>query len=277
MKKFLTIFLLMFFFSCNVQAANISLTIDGIPYACTPSSVPQPTESISTPIFVGPSTGKVGQANTYTITTPAISSLGDPVQYFYNWGNVNTGWVNSLSYQKAWAFAGTYQVMVQARCAIHPNVKSTWSAPLTVTISPVVVSGLGTKTNPIPMTKDAGWGGYYYPSNGGGVVGSGVVPPLGANKVWFVVDTLFCKTQPVKKFDWQFKGYNNTTLVYSKIVQDKAGNDLTPETPVPNSIGDGYDFQVTDGKPYSFSATRWLYAIENPARDTEVWVIFYVH
>ncbi len=234
-------------------------------------------ETISTPSVSGPSSGKAGQPNPpFIVSVPAISSISDPVEYLFDWGKhgVNSGWTKLTTFPKTWNVAGTYQVRVQARCAIH-YLLSVWSNFLTVTISPNIVGALGTKTNPIPMTKDAGWGGYYYPSNGGGVAGSGVVPPpFGTNKIWFVVDTAFCKTQPVKKFDWQFKGYNNTDLIYSKIVQDKVGNDLEPEKPIPNGIGDGYDWH-TDGVVYPFATTRWLYAIENPVRDTEVWVIFY--
>ncbi len=233
-------------------------------------------ETISTPSLSGPSSGKAGQPNPpFVVPIPVFSSLGHPIEYFFDWGRfgANSGWTKLSSFLKTWNVAGTYQVRVQARCAIH-YLLSEWSTPLTVTISPVAVGALGTKTNPIPMNKDAGDGHYYFPSNGTGPAGSGVVPLFGENKVWFVVDTAFCKTQPVKKFDWQFKGYNNTTLVYSKIVQDKAGNDLTPEIPIANGIGDGYDWH-TDDIVYPFATTRWLYAIEFPASNTEVWVIFY--
>ncbi len=192
-----------------------------------------------------------------------MSSLGDSVQYFYNWGNVNTGWVSTLSYTKAWAVAGTYQVKVQARCFIHPSILSAWSTPLTVVISPVVVGELGTKTNSIPLNKDMNQNNIYFPSTGGGDGGSTItVGGFGGGKTYFLVDTSFCKNQPVSSFTVIIKGYNNTNLYYSKIPQDKAGNDLAAEIPIANYMGDGLDM-VVNNQSYGFSTTRWLYAIDN--------------
>ncbi len=92
-------------------------------------------ETISIPSFTGPSTAIIGKANTYIIITPAVSSLGDSIQYQFDWGKVQSQWFTSPSYPKAWNITGVYQVKLQARCTKHPTILSPWSKSLTVSVS----------------------------------------------------------------------------------------------------------------------------------------------
>ena len=84
-------------------------------------------ESVSPPsVLTGP---VVGQPNTtYTYTTGgSVSSLGHPVQYFFDWDDgTDSNWlpVGVTSAAKAWSQGGTYIVKAKARCAIDPLVVS---------------------------------------------------------------------------------------------------------------------------------------------------------
>jgi hypothetical protein len=85
----------------------------------------------------GPTIGTVGQIYAYVVGG-ASSDRGDAIQYQFDWGDgTNSGWlsVGVVSVGKTWANPGTYTVKAQARCSIHTNVTSEWSAGRTVTIS----------------------------------------------------------------------------------------------------------------------------------------------
>jgi hypothetical protein len=98
-------------------------------------------ESVNPPTaLTGPASGTVGEIYPYVVGG-ASSDSGDPVQYQFDWGDGTTsGWLSVIpgepvSAAKAWGTPGTYTVRVQARCSVHTNVVSDWSAGLTVTIS----------------------------------------------------------------------------------------------------------------------------------------------
>lgn len=140
---------------------------------------------------------------------------------------------------------------------------------------PVVTGELGTKGNPFPLNKEQ-LDGIYYPSVGTGPDGCSM---RNGGKMWYVVDSSFSKVQPVKSLKLTIKGYNNTTLKYSKVVQDKLGNDLTAEIPIPNITGDGYDSECdvsTSMKgviPREFKNIRFLYGIDGQ-ETIDLWVQF---
>ena len=98
-----------------------------------------PPETVSTPAVSGPAVGSVNQSYTFTVTTPStVTPSGDPVQYFFDWGDgSNSGWVSTTTAAKIWATANTYSVKVQARCATHPSVVSAWSGTSPITISTI--------------------------------------------------------------------------------------------------------------------------------------------
>jgi len=93
------------------------------------------TESVSTPSRPsGPATGNVGSSYTYSTAGPA-SSLGNPVQYIFTWGDgTNSGWLPTGTTQasKTWSAPGSYQVTARARSAVNPSVVSEQSSSLTV-------------------------------------------------------------------------------------------------------------------------------------------------
>jgi hypothetical protein len=95
------------------------------------------------------------------------------------------------------------------------------TANFTASSPPPPSGSLGTKTNPIPMNQIGGRGTTYFPSVGN-------IVPLKANeKKWFVVDSLAATGRSVTLFIFNFKTYNNSKLVYTKVPQSKAtGQDL---------------------------------------------------
>jgi hypothetical protein len=132
-------------------SANISGLISNTTYyfvACasttggsesaTASFTTSQPESVSTPSTpTGPTSGTAGTAYTYN-TGGASDSLGNPVQYQFNWGDgTSTGWlpVGTTSEGHHWSSSGSYSVTAQAESATNPSVVSATSAALTVTIT----------------------------------------------------------------------------------------------------------------------------------------------
>ncbi len=97
-----------------------------------------PTETVSVPgTPTGPTSGDVGSSYSY-ITTGSTSSLGDPVEYQFDWkgdGTVVSSW-GAANRSNSWPNPGTYFVRVRARCSLHPSIVSFWSPTLTVRILP---------------------------------------------------------------------------------------------------------------------------------------------
>lgn len=103
-----------------------------------------PSETLSVPTTpMGPAKAKAGTAYLFSIGG-AVSSLGDQVEYFFDWGDeTDSGWLTSgiTNTSKSWISPGTYAIKARARCAIHPLVVSAWSGPLTVTVSvPITIT-----------------------------------------------------------------------------------------------------------------------------------------
>jgi len=92
-------------------------------------------ETISVPsVPSGLATGNTGTSYTYT-TGGSTSSIGDAIQYHFDWGDGSySDWSSSLIASKSWTNAGSYNIKVQARCATHTSIVSSWSNPLNVTI-----------------------------------------------------------------------------------------------------------------------------------------------
>ncbi|HPT28808.1 MAG TPA: IPT/TIG domain-containing protein, partial [Bryobacteraceae bacterium] len=94
-------------------------------------------ETVSTPsIPSGPTSGLTNGNYTYT-TGGSVSSLGNPVQYLFNWGDgTNSGWlpIGTTSASKAWISAGTWGITAQARSVPNPTVVSAISAPRNVSV-----------------------------------------------------------------------------------------------------------------------------------------------
>ena len=83
----------------------------------------------------GPATGSVGTYQAY-VTGGSASSLSDPVQYYFDWGDGNnSGWlaVGTSAASHSWTAAGTYSVRARARCATHTAIVSAYSPGFSVT------------------------------------------------------------------------------------------------------------------------------------------------
>jgi len=95
-------------------------------------------EAISAPaIPEGPRNAETGTSYAYTVRG-STSNAGDPIEYFFYWGDgTDSGWVPGGFAMHSWASAGTYLVKVQARCATHNSVVSSWSKTLSVTVETV--------------------------------------------------------------------------------------------------------------------------------------------
>jgi hypothetical protein len=96
-----------------------------------------PTETVSTPVIPeGQAGGVPGDSFSYT-TGGSASNLGHPVDYQFDWN----GDASDLSpwgpsdQMKTWDTAGTYHVRARSRCQNDTGILSSWSVPLTVTIS----------------------------------------------------------------------------------------------------------------------------------------------
>lgn len=161
----------------------------------------------------------IGQTFTYS-TGGSASNIGDPVQYFFDWGDgTSSGWlpVGTTSAQKTWSSGGQFIVRAKARCAIHTHIESDWSPGLTVDIE--TVSTPTTPTGPTPVIVGAS-----NPYTTGGSVSSlghpiqyqfdwedGTTSAWGnpsANKTWTLPGTYRvrararCQTHPTVISDW---------------------------------------------------------------------------
>jgi parallel beta-helix repeat protein len=114
--------------------------IGDIPYLVPDNGVDQyplmvPYEVISTPTAPsGPSNGTIGMSYSF-MTSNSFSSIGDSVQYLFDWGDgTNSGWlpVGITRASKYWISSGQHLVRSCARCSSHKAVVSAWSAESSV-------------------------------------------------------------------------------------------------------------------------------------------------
>ena len=130
---------------------------------------------------------------------------------------------------------------------------------------PVKRGVLGTKNNPIPMNKwDGGRGLRYYASTATGSPFAASTPLVANVKTWFVVDTTVTGVA-IRNFLFAVQGFNNVDLFYTKVVQDRAGNDLSAEVGLQNNTGDTTD--TVYNYTYNFGATKFLYSIESRGKN----------
>jgi hypothetical protein len=96
-----------------------------------------PVEMVSTPDAPGgPVSGETNVSLIYT-ASGAVNSFSHLVEYRFDFddGYVSPWMATLTSLSHSWATAGSYDVIVQARCRTHPAIESEWSAPTTVVIS----------------------------------------------------------------------------------------------------------------------------------------------
>lgn len=91
-------------------------------------------ETVSTPnVPTGPTSGDTGLNLTFS-TGGSTSSLGNDVEYRFDWGDGNQSSWGSATRSYSYSFSGTYQVRAQARSVPNPLVLSGWSGTHTVEI-----------------------------------------------------------------------------------------------------------------------------------------------
>ncbi len=99
------------------------------------------TETVSQPNPPsGPSSVVVNSSATYT-TGGSVSSLGNQVQYIFDWGDgTQSGWLATgvTSASHVWTSTGTKGIYVQARSATNPSVVSSHSTTVSVNVTPIL-------------------------------------------------------------------------------------------------------------------------------------------
>ena len=105
-------------------------------------SPPRAPTSPDLPDNPAPPPEKIGVRNTdYTfVVDGAVSNLGDPVEYQFDWGDGTlSAWITpaadgTATIKHRWTVANTYFVTARARCKTHPTIVSTQSGFLSVKI-----------------------------------------------------------------------------------------------------------------------------------------------
>jgi hypothetical protein len=172
------------------------------------------------------------------------------------------------TYKRQWGSYGTtdglfiqpYSIFLygnEAYVADNGNNRIQVFDPTGSSIIPPPPGALGSKSNPIPMNWSTS-GNTYYPSVGTGTVHSS----YNLNgKIYFCIDSSYCRNQPIQQWHLTINGHNNSTLLFTKLAQDKTGRDLGVETVMANTSGNLSDTQI-NATPFDFNTTRWLYAVE---------------
>jgi len=131
MKKTAALIAILGFFVATIVSANASV------YSNRPPNKPQTPDG---PTGGGMIFNRVVVGNTYTYTTTTTDPDGDSIYYKWDWGDgVQSDWDGPWSSgmgvegSHIWSQSGTYEVRVMARDTNNAN--STWSDPLSVTVS----------------------------------------------------------------------------------------------------------------------------------------------
>ncbi len=118
--------------------------------------------------------GAPGSTFTYS-TGGATSNIGDPVQYFIDFGDgTSSGWlpVGTTSYPKTWFFGGTFNVRAKARDAAYTQIESDWSQTLQVQIETITTPNA--PTSDVPSTGGVVGDNYNFSVDG---ASSNLIPP----------------------------------------------------------------------------------------------------
>ncbi len=147
----------------KVVISLVSLALLFITMSCTqaasidPANVNNPPTAPSVPS--GPTSGTSGVLSYYTYTTMATDPDGDRVQYTFDWGDgttstvplVNQG-VTVSAYHK-WTVSGSTKTFsVRAQATDSHRADSSWSNPLSVTITDPTAEVTGAASNNPPAT-----------------------------------------------------------------------------------------------------------------------------
>ena len=94
-----------------------------------------PAHSITMPETpTGPNSGLIDTEYRYSVTALSCAA-GCNVEYCFDWGDGNDfNCSEKITLAYLWLEPGSYQIRVKARCAENPEIESSWSSPLIVTI-----------------------------------------------------------------------------------------------------------------------------------------------
>jgi hypothetical protein len=142
-------------------------------------------------VLSGPTSGVTRRSYTYT-TGGSTSSLGNPVEYQFDWKGDGTSlspWGSAIR-SNTWVSPGAYNVRARARCAIHTGVISSWVGPISVRISQTTASYTVT-TNPPGLQITVDGTNYTAPQTFNWEVGSSHTlsvrsPQSGGSGRWYV-------------------------------------------------------------------------------------------
>jgi hypothetical protein len=102
----------------------------------------------------GPTTGHIGDTQTYTMSHGVNTTLGHAVEYRFDWDDGSySDWSGLLSASHVWTVAGSYWVTVTARCAVHTSILSVPSPAVNV----VITDAAETVSAPTDMTHYLGY------------------------------------------------------------------------------------------------------------------------
>ncbi len=86
----------------------------------------------------GPSSGDLGVIYTFS-TGGAVSNLGHPVEYQFDWGDGTLSDWGPATRTHTWNNYADFKIKARARCVTHPTVVSDWSDALTFSIELITV------------------------------------------------------------------------------------------------------------------------------------------
>ncbi len=122
-------------------------------------------ETVSVPYAAsGPAAVETGISETYS-SGGAVSSEGHSVQYSFDWGDgSSSGWAAAATASHSWMSAGTYSVVVYARCSEHTDIISAPSGNYQVVVSD---AGGGVTSYTLAMSVSPAGSGSTDPAAGG--------------------------------------------------------------------------------------------------------------
>jgi uncharacterized repeat protein (TIGR02543 family) len=119
-----------------------------------PKSVTASFESIAVPdSLIGPTSGITETAYDFT-AGGSSSNLGHQLEYQFDWkgdGTDLSDW-GSATQTKSWTVAGNYDIRARARCATHTDAISSWSSPLSISLTATIT--IDTNPSGLEITVD---------------------------------------------------------------------------------------------------------------------------
>ena len=220
-------------------------------------------ESVSTPTKpTGPSVGSIGV--TYSFSTGgAVSNLGHPVQYQFDWGDGTLSTWGSSTQTKSWNTFGDFNIRARARCATDPTVISDWSEELSFTIEfvsapsqpignlngmrnkPYIYTASGAiSTNNHALEYQFDWGdGSTSTWTAAGVDPDTGVTSASQTKVWTSSGTYLVRARARCKLHAEIVSDWSSGL---PVVIEYTSTPVTPSGPTSGTVGEGY-FYTTGG------------------------------